>query len=205
VEFCFSSSFISSPPTSTDTSIGDASLVIRAVEARDLKSLTEVITHSFHPRRGLLYWFHPLLKLGIYEDLRSRLRSISTHQKCLVASRVIDRVSGQVEEIVGTVEITMRLCPNLDDRYPYISNLAVSNSYRRQGVAKQLLLKCEQIARDWGYQDISLHVLEDNYPARRLYFDSGYRLYSVDFTFGSWFFKHPRRMLLRKQLNRSEI
>eukprot|EP00904_Undaria_pinnatifida_P009254 jgi/Undpi1/5459/HiC_scaffold_2.g00738.m1 len=34
---------------------------------------------------------------------------------------------------------------------PYISNVLVNPSVRRQGLAKKLMLRCEQQARDWGH------------------------------------------------------
>jgi ribosomal protein S18 acetylase RimI-like enzyme len=204
VDFCFSSPAIPYSPTSSDKSIGDRQLIIRTAEPKDIKGLAEVLTHSFHPRQGIWYWFYPLLKLGIYEDLRSRFRSLPPHHKCLVASKVVNDVTGEVEEIVGTVEIGIRSGLTISNRFPYISNLAVSHTYRRQGIARKLLLKCEQIAREWGCQDISLHVLENNHPARRLYFSSGYRLYRIEFSFSSWLLKRPRRLLLYKKVYKNK-
>lgn len=204
MDFCFSSPLIASPSASTDKGIGNSqSIVVRTVEASDLKGLAEVLTRSFHPRRGLWYWFYPLLKLGIYEDLRSRIRSSSPNHRCIVASLSVDDVAGRVEEIVGTAEITLRFGSTAGDRFPYISNLAVSPTHRRQGIARKLLLGCEQIAREWGCQAVSLHVLENNHPARRLYFSCGYRLYSIDFSFSSWLLKHPRRLLMCKKMHNS--
>jgi ribosomal protein S18 acetylase RimI-like enzyme len=204
VDFCFSSSFLPYPSTSTDNKNDEPQLIIRTVEAKDLSGLAEVLVDSFHPRQGLWYVFYPLFKLGIYEDLRSRLHSCSPHNKCLVASRVVESVAGKTEEVVGTVEISLRSGSTLDNRCPYISNLAVSHRYRRQGIAQKLLLKCDRIAQDWGCRSISLHVLEDNYSARLLYFSSGYRFVRVECTLSSWLLKKPRRLLLRKSMLEQE-
>jgi ribosomal protein S18 acetylase RimI-like enzyme len=205
VDFCFSSSFLPYPSASTDNKNGEPQLIIRIVEAKDLKGLAEVLVDSFHPRQGLWYFFYPLFKLGIYEDLRSRLRTSSPHNKCLVASRVVESVTaGRFEEVVGTVEISLRAGTTTNKRYPYISNLAVSHHYRRQGVARKLLYRCEQIAQEWGCRSILLHVLEDNYSARLLYFSCGYRFDRVECTLSSWLFKKPRRLLLRKSMSKQE-
>ncbi|OKH18838.1 hypothetical protein NIES593_21605 [Hydrococcus rivularis NIES-593] len=204
VDFCFSSSLIAASSASTDKGTGTSqSLSIRTVKASDIKGLAEVITRSFHPRQGLWYWFYPLLKLGIYEDLHSRIRSSSPHHRCIVASLSIDGAAGGVEEIVGTAEIAMRFDSTASDGFPYISNLAVSPTHRRQGIARKLLLACEQIAREWGCQAVSLHVLENNYPAKRLYFSCGYRLYRIDFSFSNWLLKRPRRLLMYKKMQNS--
>ncbi|MGK7877434.1 MAG: GNAT family N-acetyltransferase [Xenococcaceae cyanobacterium] len=198
---CFSSPLISYQSTSTDSIAGASQLVIRTAQVKDLKGLAEVLTNSFHPPQGLLYWMYPLLKLGIYEDLRNRLHSCSPHYMCLVASKPVTTIVGEGEEIVGTVEIALRsTCswPTICSQYPYISNLAVRNSARRQGIARKLLLKCEQVALDWGFQQLYLHVLENNYQARQLYFTSGYQLHRIESSLSGWLFKRPRRLLLNK-------
>lgn len=201
MDFCFSSSFIPYPSASSGDNISEAQLIIRTVEFKDLKGLTDVLTHSFHPRQGLWGWLYPIIKLGIYEDLRSRLRSSSTHYRCLVASKVVHNVTTEVEEIVGTAEIAIRASAIASAQLPYISNLAVSQVYRRQGIARKLLNGCEQVAREWGYQNISLHVLEDNHAAKQLYFSSGYQVHRIECSLSSWLFKHPRRLLLSKKVS----
>jgi ribosomal protein S18 acetylase RimI-like enzyme len=87
-------------------------------------------------------------------------------------------------------------------QFPYLSNLAIAESYRRQGGASQLLQACEAIALDWGFQDLYLHVLENNRPARRLYYKEGYRIHSIESGWGPWCFGQPKRMLLHKALHR---
>lgn len=207
MDSCFSSSLIPYQSVSTDTNIGTFPLIIRAAEQNDLKGLTEVLTQSFHPPQGLLYWIYPLLKLGIYEDLRSRLRASSPRYRCLVASKVMATVAGEQEEIVGTIEIALRSSRTwlmVESHTPYISNLAVSNTYRRQGIARKLLLKCEQISLEWGFRELSLHVLENNYQARQLYLTSGYQLYRIEPDISSWLLQHPRRLLLNKKIMNDE-
>lgn len=164
---------------------------------------------------------HPLLRLGIYEDLRTRLRSTSPHYICLVAvtppsnpqtpQAVYPAIAAPVNasgasassEVVGTVEMALRYihpCQLGHSQFPYLSNLAVASRYRREGSASQLLLTCEHIALQWGFQDIYLHVLENNPPARRLYYKMGYRVRLVESSLSTWLLKQPRRMLLHKKL-----
>jgi ribosomal protein S18 acetylase RimI-like enzyme len=200
VDFCFSSSVIPYSSPVTAENLGDTQLIVRTVEARDLKNLAETIAHSFHPPEGILCWFYPLLKMGIYEDLRSRLRSRYPHQRCLVAIKIASSVAGQVEEVVGTVEIGLRANAISGDRISYISNLAVNRTYRRQGVARKLLMRCEQIACEWGCKNISLHVLENNDCAKKLYFSCGYQLDRLEFSLSNWLLQQPRRLLLNKKV-----
>lgn len=200
---CFSPSLIPYQLTSTSSSPGASQVIIRTAHLKDINGLAEVLLQSFHSSQGLLCWTYPFLKLGIYEDLRSRLRSCSPHYLCLVATMPVNTILGKGEEIVGTVEIALRStspCSTVGSQYPYISNLAVRNSYRRQGIARKLLLKCEQISLEWGFQELSLHVLENNHQAQQLYFASGYRLHRIEPSLSSWLLKHPRRLLLNKQM-----
>lgn len=183
---------------------GASNFYIRAAHQSELGSLAEILADSFHPRTGIGRWLYPLLRLGIYEDLRIRLGSTSPNSVCLVAVAPASTQTGQKEYLAGTVEIALRSNPSWQHRnaqYPYISNLAVRKSCRRRGVAGQLLLGCERTALDWGFQDLYLHVLENNYQARQLYLKTGYRLHQVD-PIGRpcLLLLRPRRLFLHKHL-----
>jgi ribosomal protein S18 acetylase RimI-like enzyme len=175
-----------------------APIAIRRAELPDLKSLVELLTLSFHPPHRTFAPVYPLLRLGIYEDLRSRLRSPSPHYQCLVASATI---AGEMTSmVVGTAEIALRPTWFGGTRSPYISNFAVSPHHRRQGIGRQLLQRCEQIAREWNCPQLSLHVLEDNQAAKALYFLRGYQLSRIESPWQHWVFQQPRRLYLQKQL-----
>jgi GNAT superfamily N-acetyltransferase len=201
---------------SEQPSAGASCFSIRAAQGKDLSTLAEILVDSFHSREGLGGWLHPILRLGIYEDLRVRLRSNSPHCICLVAldpqpepsegyELTLDSPSGN-GVIIGTVEMALR-CVNPwklgMTQFPYLSNLAIADPYRRQGGARQLLQACERIALDWGYHELYLHVLENNRPARRLYYKEGYRIHSIEAGWGPWCFGQPKRMLLHKVLKDS--
>ena len=58
---------------------------------------------------------------------------------------------------------------------PYICNVAVAASARRQGVGRDVVRLCEQIARfQWGFEEVYLHVDPMNNPAVRLYLSMGF-------------------------------
>ena len=191
-------------PAGQDTlSAGVSGLTIRTAQVRDLTTLAEILTDSFHPRTGFVRWAYPMLRLGIYEDLRNRLRSNSPHYVCLVAVADGSSVTASGEALAGTVELALRSPPSWQKgayQYPYISNLAVRKSCRRLGVAKQLLLACERTSLEWGFQDLYLHVLENNHQARQLYLKAGYQLRQVEPSYGAWLFGHPKRLFLHKHL-----
>ncbi len=178
--------------------------LVRTARQQDLQGLADVLTASFHSQDGVQGWIYPLLRLGIYEDLRGRMRSQSAHQACLVA---VSRMPGTVHHLAGTVEISLRtpqFWNDYESRYLYLSNLAVQADFRRRGVARQLLLHCERIALDWGFHDLYLHVLEDNHQARGLYTKAGYRLHRTETGMSNWLFGKPRQLLLHKALAPAE-
>lgn len=183
---------------------------IRAAQPGDLAGLAEILADSFHSQHGILGWAYPLLRLGIYEDLRNRLRSTSPHHICLVAVECAFRATKEgspksADDAAGTLEMAVRsseLWARDRKRYLYVSNLAVRPTHRRRGVARQLLLSCERVALSWGFQDLYLHVLENNHQARQLYFKLGYRLYQVDSSWGAWLLGRPRQLFLHKHLDR---
>ncbi len=191
-------------PEPSKNHAGSVSFLIRSAQFKDLTNVAEILTESFHPQHGINFWLNPVFRLGIYEDLRTRLRSNSGHYICLVAIAA-DPPNSPVDydPLVGTVEMALKspsLGQEISDRCLYLSNLAVSPLYRRHGVAVQLLHRCEEIALEWGFNHIYLHVLENNQPAKQLYFHHGYRLEYIEPHWMSWLFWRPRRMLLHKPL-----
>ena len=186
------------------------STYVRAGRPDDLPFLSELLVSSFYDKSGWTQWFYPVIKLGIAEDLRQRLTSPKVQYACLVAirSRTVLTSSNDVDKttediIIGTVEIAYRqihFWRGKSQRYVYISNLAVCSDLRRQGIAFKLLKACESVAREWGYQDIFLHVMENNHKARRLYSKAGYILKETEETPLNWIGIASRRLLLQKSL-----
>jgi ribosomal protein S18 acetylase RimI-like enzyme len=140
------------------------SLVVYPATAVDLDPVVEVLAQVFYPPLGLQRWLHPIHKRIIRQDLRLKLAARDPYYCCLAAA-----VGAKV---VGTAEISLRAMAH--GKYPYLSNLAVLPEWRRQGIARQLLLSAEEVVQKWGYRRLQLHVLEDNLPAQQLYAQLGY-------------------------------
>lgn len=175
---------------------------IRLCTAADLADVAQIIAESFHSRHGIWGWAFPLLRLGIYEDLRHRLAQCAPHHACLVVVDTSDRAN---LNLVATVELSVRLgdawtYTGTRKSFAYLSNLAVHPQYRRQGAARALLTSCEKVATDWGFKDLYLHVLENNHQARQLYFKLGYRMHQIDSNWNTFFFRRSRQILLYKHL-----
>lgn len=182
---------------------GSTPFSIRAATAPDLNDLADILATSFHSKTGWNRWLYPILRLGIYEDLKHRLRSANRQYLCLVALHdVCGEHNLECEAIAGTVELTLRSAfpwSVASFQYPYISNLAVRAESRRQGIAGELLLTCEKVAKEWGFTKIYLHVLEENHRARQLYAKLGYQLYRTETSL----FGKPNRLFLHKRLSHS--
>lgn len=183
---------------------------VRAARIDDLQELTNVLATSFYAQTGWTRWAYPVLRLGILEDMKQRLRSPKAYYACLAAiqqplgshGQTLRRGQGQV---AGTVEISRRQAAfwqPLPGQHVYLSNLAVHPQYRRQGIAQKLLKTCEHIALDWGFAELYLHVMEDNTEARRLYRKLGFCLSHQEETLLNWLGLQPRRLLLQKTLKR---
>ncbi len=146
----------------------------------------------------------PLLRMGVYEDLRYRLRSSQLSEYiCLVAIATAPEETVNHSTLVGTVEVTLRSNSPFQLRslpYPYLSNLAVRTEARRQGVAQRLLTACERMASERGFHELYLHVLENNHAAMQLYFKAGYELRQADTFWWCCLFNQPRKLLLYKRL-----
>ncbi|MEM1251788.1 MAG: GNAT family N-acetyltransferase [Cyanobacteria bacterium P01_H01_bin.21] len=144
---------------------------LRPAYPEDLSQLVELLLTSFYPQDHVNRWLYPLLRLGIQEDIKRRLKSSPQQYGCLV---VVDKSANF--SIVGTVEISLRsqLWQPLQPRRPYIANVAVQQRHRRRGLAQQMLLACESISKTWGCKRLYLHVATDNPPAFSLYRKIGY-------------------------------
>ena len=172
--------------------------VVRYVQIHDLRELAKLLTQCFHPAEGLFACFHPLLAMGVYEDLRIRQRLPAAQYRCLIASHC--SAINSKDEIIGTVEIGLRPIYWGGSPRPYISNLAVKPSFRGHGIARQLLIKCEQVVWEWGANELILHVMEDNLAAKQLYLSSGYQIKKNETSFQSFLFQQPRRLFLQKSV-----
>ena len=179
-------------------------LQIRPANPADLSIVAQIIAESFHSQSGVWGLLFPLLRLGIYEDLRHRLALSAPHHICLVA---VDTNGNESNNLVGSVELGVRFSDSWTQSgrsFPYLSNLAVNPKYRRRGVASNLLLSCERVALAWGFQDIYLHVLENNHQARQLYLKQGYRVQKVEFSWNSFIFRGSQQIFLHKHLNKDD-
>jgi ribosomal protein S18 acetylase RimI-like enzyme len=175
-------------------------IIVRSIQLEDIASVAELLSEAFYAGHPWLGWAAPVLKLGIYQDLKSRYLSQTPQDTCLVAVQM----SGLgLPVIVGTVEVSVR--PLLSwgtfgTSVPYLSNLAVAQAFRRQGVGRELLLACEPIVKHWQYQELYLHVKGENQAACGLYSSVGYLQQRDELPVWTRLFGQSQQILLRKPL-----
>jgi ribosomal protein S18 acetylase RimI-like enzyme len=188
-------------PHSTPTTLAIAPTVhIRPFQLQDLNPLAKLLTETFYAPSEPWTWMQPLLQLGTYDDLKTRLQAPKKYSVCLVAIHPLEQGH---ERVTGTIEMSLESQCTWNPwgaSYLYLSNLAVQTRYRRQGIAQKLLQRCEHIAQTWAFQDLYLHVSQGNQQARQLYEQAGYKLIRTDWHIGHLLFRQPLHLFLHKKL-----
>src|ERR687895_793462 len=86
-------------------------------------------------------------------------------------------------------------------RLEHLSGGVTSPGFRRQGMARRLLVAAEDFARDAGKTTVGLHVSGHNLPALRLYENEGYEEVSRQHSYLTGYFLNIRDWLyLKKEL-----
>lgn len=114
-------------------------------------------------------------------------------QQRLTRSRGIEHPI--LAEIDGNVAgfASLRLLNYLgeDASYAEISELFVSASYRRLGIARALMAELEARARAAGASSLTVLTAADNDPAKALYQAMGFEQFSI--ALQKWFIENPYR------------
>jgi len=176
---------------------------IRSAQRKDLPQIVAVLLASFYPQAQATQWLYWLMRIGIQEDIKPRLKPPASQYACLVAIAIDADSAHATDEVIGTAEISQRPCETwrfFPPKRAYLSNLAIDFGHRRQGAANQLIATCETIALRWGYHRIYLHVMANNSAAQALYHQAGYRPCEVSNPVLAGLGLRPERLLLSKSL-----
>jgi len=92
------------------------------------------------------------------------LRRMLRHDLCVVALNA--------EEIVGFIVASLET--ENSQQFGYIATLEVLSTFRGRGVARNLLVKAENLLRDNGCRYAALHAAVNNVAALALYASCGY-------------------------------
>lgn len=88
------------------------------------------------------------------------------------------------------------------DDQALLANIAVDPTFRRQGVASQLLYVCEALTRDAGLQSLYLHVRLADDGARALYAARGFVQVAKDSVLVSLRGRMPRALMCKPVVGR---
>jgi ribosomal protein S18 acetylase RimI-like enzyme len=135
----------------------------RPFEASDLRALYAVEEVCFAP---------PL------RFSRSLMRSLAYDPNCRTWLGIVENVRAGFA-ILG-------LSSEDDPASAYIWTIEVLPVFRRMGVARQLLMRAEESAREAACSAIELHVSERNLDAVALYEGCGYVRFGMDAEFYGW-------------------
>ena len=108
---------------------------------------------------------------------RALMRNLANDANCRVWLGIVDEVR------VGFAIVGLR--GEDDPNAAYIWTIEVLPGFRRRGVARELLVRVEESAREAGCSAIELHVSERNADALALYAAAGYAQFGVEAGFYS--------------------
>ncbi|XP_021748681.1 uncharacterized protein LOC110714476 isoform X1 [Chenopodium quinoa] len=181
----------------------------------EMKMVAQVQAEAFHvPSLFFDDWFFSFFQAEVLAGLIYRLRnSPPDRYACLVAepAKEHDRdtsMNSQAEQVqqqlVGVVDVTVLRDNDVMQHlqgapeYLYVSGIAVSQNFRRQKVATALLKACEVTAVLWGHEYLVLRAYEDDWGARSLYTNAGYRLVSTDPIWVTWIGRKRRILMIKR-------
>lgn len=81
------------------------------------------------------------------------------------------------DEFIGEISLVKEMNDSdytIPNQRVYVSRLIVKKEYRRQGIGKKLVDFIIDKEKELGYSEMSIGVDLDNYPALKLYIDSGF-------------------------------
>ncbi|CAN4087753.1 unnamed protein product [Withania somnifera] len=183
--------------------------VRRMIETeQEIRQVAAVQAEAFH--EPLLFFndfFFEFFQAEVLSGLLYRLKnSPPDRYACLVTEASSD--TPEVEkDVVGVVDATvyryndvLQYLPGAAE-YIYVSGIAVLNKFRRQKVATALLKACDVLARFWGFEYLVLMAYEDDFGARKLYTNAGYKVVSADAPWKTTWIGRRRRVVMVKQVS----
>lgn len=180
----------------------------RMVETdEEMRKVARVQAEAFHEPVVLFNdLFFEFFQAEVLSALLYRLRnSPPDRYACLVAEPSRDSPGSNMDNLVGVVDVTVLRDVDVlqylsgAEEYLYVSGIAVLNNFRRKKVATALLKACDRLCKLWGFEYLVLRAYEDDWGARKLYTNAGYRLVSGDPAWLTTWIGRRRRILMMKE------
>lgn len=116
-------------------------------------------------------------KCGNIWNLKQQEKLANQFYGELISGSRVTYVCKQDNEFIGESSLVFDTNDSdytIDKRRVYVSHLIVKPEKRRNGLGKRLVEYATDKAKEMGYSEMSIGVDLDNYPALRLYADSGF-------------------------------
>jgi len=107
-------------------------------------------------------------KLTARQQLRL-VDGLANHPSCFVLFALVD------QQIVGLATCFINFSTFRAKSYINIHDLIIQNDFRGKGLGRRLLQQIESIANERKYCKITLEVREDNFAAKALYTELGFK------------------------------
>ncbi|KAK3003166.1 hypothetical protein RJ639_019851 [Escallonia herrerae] len=168
----------------------------------EMRKVAQVQAEAFH--EPVIFFndlFFQFFQAEVLSGLFYRLRkSPPDRYACLLAEPASGSPQEPRQELVGVVDVTV-----LRDEAVLQHLLGVNEYlYVRQKVASALLKGCDVLSVRWGYHYLALRAYEDDWGARKLYTNAGYRIVSGDPPWMTTWIGRRRRILMIKRSNLGE-
>ncbi|KAF7836437.1 ribosomal protein S18 acetylase RimI-like protein [Senna tora] len=175
-------------------------------EADEMRNAAQVQAEAFHvPVLLFNDLFFQFFQAEVLAGLLYKLNNSPPNRyACLVA----EAASGDPDspkQIVGVVDATasrdkevLQLLPSEAQEYLYVSGIAVSTSFRRRKIATTLLKACDMLSILWGFEFLALRAYEDDWGARTLYSNAGYKVVSRDPPWMTWMGRKCRVLMIKR-------
>ncbi|KAL3513518.1 hypothetical protein ACH5RR_026235 [Cinchona calisaya] len=182
--------------------------VRRMVETdEEMRKVAQVQAEAFHEPVILFDdLFFEFFQAEVLSGLLYRLRnSPPDRYACLIAEPLMNSSDTEINDLVGVVDVTVLRNDDVlqylsrEEEYLYVSGIAVLKNFRRQKVATALLKACDALCNLWGFEYLVLRAYEDDWGARKLYSNAGYRIVSGDPTWMTTWIGRRRRLLMIKK------
>ncbi|KAK1415713.1 hypothetical protein QVD17_31498 [Tagetes erecta] len=186
-------------------------LLIRVMQEQEMDMIVELLAESFAESMLLPKAYVKLLAFLVKQYLIER-RSLMPHAATLIAfhRRDTDDEGGEMEDIqlAGTVEVTFDKLgangstptPTPPKDAPYICNMTVKKSLRRQGIGWHLLKASEElISQMSSVREVYLHCRMIDSAPFNMYSKAGYSVFKTDSVMILLTLQR-RKHLMRKQL-----
>lgn len=116
-------------------------------------------------------------KCGNIWNMKQQEKLAAQFYGALISGSRVTYVCKQDNEFIGEISLVFDTNDSdytIDKRRVYVSHLIVKPEKRRNGLGKRLVEYATDKAKEMGYSEMSIGVDLDNYPALKLYADSGF-------------------------------